>query len=144
MGKRAFAFVIAWVATYVLAVAAATQSILAYLEGLGREVTFAERLEAIGHDIAGMVIPYGAIIGLAMVVAYGVVALIVRNRQGLRLPGYVLGGFTAVLAIHLGLRLAFDMNPVWATTTPLGLILQGLAGAVGGYVFFRLNSPKPA
>lgn len=65
--------------------------------------------------------------------------MIVRTRPALRLAGFVLGGFAAVMAIHLTLRMVFDMNPLWATTTPMGLILQGLAGAVGGYVFFRLN-----
>jgi len=139
MGKRVMAFIVAWLVTYGLAVTAATQSVLAYLEALGRKVSFGERLGAIAHDVAGMVIPYGALILLAMLVAWGVVTLIVRTRPALRLAGFVLGGFAAVMAIHLTLRMVFDMNPVWATTTPMGLILQGLAGAVGGYVFFRLN-----
>ena len=139
MGKRLMAFVVAWFATYLLAVTAATQSVLGFLESLGREVTLADRLAAIGHDIAGMVVPYGAIILVALLIGFGVVTLIVRRSASLRLAGYVIGGFAAVLAIHLGLRLAFDMNPVWATTTALGLMLQGLAGAVGGYLFVRIN-----
>jgi hypothetical protein len=144
MGKRVVAFVMAWVVTYVLAVTAATQSVLAYLEALGREIAFGQRLSAIGHDLTAMVIPYGALILLAMLIAWGVVTLIVRTRPSLRLAGFVLGGFAAVMAIHLTLRLVFDMNPVWATGTPMGLIMQGLAGAVGGYVFFRANRLVPS
>lgn len=144
MGKRVLAFVVAWVATYVLAVTAATQGVLAFLESLGRDIAVSERLAAIGHDLAGMVVAYGGLILVAMLVAWGVVTLIVRQRPSLRLPGFVLGGFAAVLAIHLGLRLAFDMNPVWATLTPAGLMLQGFAGAVGGYLFFRINRLSPA
>lgn len=144
MGKRVLAFVAAWVATYVLAVTAATQSVLGFLEELGRDISTGERLGAIGHDIAGMVVPYGAIILIALMIAFSVVALIVRRAPHLRLTGYVLGGFVAVMAIHVCLRLAFDMNPVWATSTPLGLVLQGLAGAVGGYLFTRVNPAAAA
>lgn len=139
MGKRMMAFVLAWVATYVLAVTAATQSVLGFLEELGRQISMGDRVSAIAHDIAGMVLSYGALILVALLIAFGVVALIVKRATHLRVAGYVIGGFVAIIAIHMGLRLAFDMNPVWATSTPLGLILQGLAGAVGGYMFTRVN-----
>ncbi len=140
MGKRVLAFVAAWLVTYILAITAASQGVLGWLESLGRDISMGERLSYIGHDLTSMVIPYGAIILFAMAIAFGVVALVVRTAPNLRLLGYVLGGFVAVLAIHLTLRLVFEMNPVWATGSTFGLMMQGMAGLAGGYVFARINT----
>ena len=144
MGKRVLAFFAAWLVTYILAITAASQGVLGWLESLGREISIGDRLGYIGHDLAGMLMPYGAIILVAMAIAFGVVAMIVRALPNLRVLGYVLGGFVAVLAIHLTLRLVFEMNPVWATGSAFGLLMQGLAGLVGGYAFVRINSRVPA
>ncbi len=140
MGKRVLAFVAAWLVTYILAITAASQGVLGWLESLGREISIGERLGYIGHDLASMVMPYGVIVLLALAIAFGIVALIVRALPNLRVLGYILGGFVAVLAIHLTLRFVFEMNPVWATGTAFGLLMQGMAGLVGGYVFVRINS----
>lgn len=144
MGKRVLAFIAAWLTTYILAVTAAAQGVLGWLESLGREISISDRLGYIGHDLTGMIMPYGVIILVAMAIAFGVVALIVRAAPNLRVLGYVLGGFVAVLAIHLTLRFVFEMNPVWATGSAFGLLLQGLAGLVGGYTFVRINNRAAA
>jgi len=144
MGKRVLAFVAAWLITYILAVTAASQGVLGWLESLGRKISIGERFTYIGHDLASMIIPYGAIILLSLAIAFGIVGLIARAVPNLRLLGYILGGFVAVLAIHLTLRFVFEMNPVWATGSAFGLMMQGMAGLIGGYVFARINSPARA
>ena len=143
MGKRVLAFVAAWVVTYILAVSAASQAVLGWLESLGRDITLSQRMSYIGHDLAGMIVPYGVVILVALGIAFLVVALVVRKSPNLRLMGYVLGGFIGITAIHLTLQLVFGMTPVWATVSPFGLLMQGLAGLVGGYVFVRINPRSP-
>ena len=143
MGKRVLAFVAAWVVTYILAVSAASQAVLGWLESLGRDITLSQRMSYIGHDLAGMIVPYGVVILVALGIAFLVVALVVRKAPNLRLMGYVLGGFIGITAIHLTLQLVFGMTPVWATVSPFGLLMQGLAGLVGGYVFVRINPRSP-
>ena len=144
MGKRVLAFIAAWLVTYILAITAASQGVLGWLESLGRDISFSDRVGYIGHDLTSMIMPYGVIILVAMAIAFGVVALIVRALPNLRVLGYVLGGFVAVLAIHLTLRFVFEMNPVWATGSAFGLLMQGLAGLVGGYTFVRINNRATA
>ena len=144
MGKRVLAFIAAWLVTYVLAITAASQGVLGWLESLGRDISFSDRVGYIGHDLTSMIMPYGAVILIALAIAFGVAALIVRAMPNLRVLGYVLGGFIGILAVHLTLRLVFEMNPVWATGSAFGLLMQGLAGLVGGYTFVRINSRATA
>ena len=140
MGKRALAFVLAFVATYVLASTAITQAGLAYLASLGREIPFGERLAAIGHDIVGMLGMFAPIVLVTMLMAYGVVALIVSRWPGLRLAGYVIGGFAGLVCVHLVIQAVFGMAPLWGARDAFGITLQGLAGAVGGYLFARFSA----
>ncbi|MCP5179706.1 MAG: hypothetical protein H6993_12615 [Pseudomonadales bacterium] len=141
MGKRTLVFVVAWLATFALGATAATQVVLAFLESLGRTIPFGERAAAVAHDLGAMFPAYGGLLLIALLIAFPVVGLIVRGRPALRLVGYVVGGFVAVLALHLIMRSVLGMNPVWATGTPFGLLLQCLSGAVGGYLFARLQRP---
>ena len=139
MGKRVLAFVSAFIVTYALAVATASQAVLAYLASLGREIGFAERLAAIGHDVVGMLGGFAPIVLVTLLIAYGIVAFIVSKRAGLRLVGYTVGGFAGMVCVHLLLQAVFGMIPVWGAGGAFGLLLQGLAGAVGGSLYTRIN-----
>ncbi len=143
MARRVTAFILAFVTTYVLATVAIAQANLGYLSGLGRDIGFAERLGYIGHDVVGMAGMFAPIVLVTLLVAYAVVALIASRAPALRLAGYVIGGFTGMVAVYLVLQAVFGMNAVWATASAFGLTVQGLAGAVGGYVFARVN-PRSA
>ena len=143
MGRRVLAFVLALVATYTLASVAISQAVLAYLASLGRDVGFGERLAAIGHDLVGLLPVFGVIVLVTLLIAYGVVALIAARAPGLRLIGYVIGGFSGMVAVHLLVQAQFEMAPIWSVRDAYGILLQGLSGAVGGYLFARLN-PRPA
>ena len=144
MGRRALAFVSAAIATYILATVAVTQGNLGYLASLGREITFGERVGAIGHDLLGMIGMFGPIVLVTLLFAYGVVALIVSRAPALRMIGYIAGGFAGMVAVHLILQAVFGMAPVWAARDAFGMLLQGLAGAVGGYVFYRMTAAAVA
>ena len=49
-------------------------------------------------------------------------------------------GAAALVCIHVTLNLALGLTPVAIARSPGGLLVQGLAGAAGGYVYTRLNA----
>jgi len=141
--RRVGAFLSAVLVSYVLAAIAATQSVLARLPEMGVPVTFAQRISVTAHDLTGMASSYLPLIAVALLIAFLVTALVGKYLSVSRTALYMLAGGVAVVCIHLGLEAAFGIAPVAATRTVLGLLVQGLAGAVGGYAFARISS-KPA
>lgn len=144
MLRRLIAFVVAVLLASVLAVAASTQFVLAELAAVGVEFSMADRLAMTGHDILGMGVTYLPIMAVALLIGFVVAALVIRYLlPGWQRVGYTLAGFVAVLAI-LGLMLAvFGLMPIAGARSLSGMLAQGLAGAVAGYLFARLLDAKP-
>ena len=53
--------------------------------------------------------------------------------------GYTVGFFVAIIAMHLIMTAVLNVTPIAAARFFGGLLQQGFAGAVGGYVFYRLG-----
>lgn len=138
------AYVSAVLLAYAFAAVAATQSVMARLADMGVEVSFGVRLQTTLQDLAGMAAMYLPIIAAAFAVAFPVAALVSRFLPGWRSLGYPLAGGVAILAVHFILNQTFNITPVAAARTPLGLAFQGLAGVLGGYVCLRLLPARPA
>ena len=76
----------------------------------------------------------------ASCITFLVTAMLVRRLPGWRRLLFPLAGAVAMVALHLTLKAAFDITPIAAARSGTGLLLQALAGAVGGYV---LTLTKP-
>ena len=137
--KTIGAFLLAVIITYVIGSIASTQTILANVVELGVAVGWSDRLSATMHDLVGMAPTYLPVILVGFLIAFAVTALILRFAPNLRSIGYVLAGVTAVLTVHMAMQALLGMHPLPATRTLIGLLLQGAAGAVGGYVFVRIT-----
>ncbi|HEY5644351.1 MAG TPA: hypothetical protein VIS76_00280 [Pseudomonadales bacterium] len=133
------AFLAAVLVAYVIGAALATQHVLGALTMMGMNIDFGIWAHATLHDLFGMFATYGPLIGVAFLVALPVVLLACRGRPEWRRPAYVVGFFAAMIVMHLLMPAVLNVNPVAATRFFGGLMLQGLAGAVGGYVFFLLG-----
>lgn len=133
------AFLVAVLVAYLIGAALATQHVLGSLTTMGMNIDFGIWVHATLHDLIGMFSTYAPLIAVAFLVALPVVLLVCRGRPGWRRLGYVVGFFTAIIVMHLLMPLVLNVNPVAATRVFSGLIQQGLAGAVGGYVFYRLG-----
>lgn len=133
------AFIVAILATYLIGAALATQHVLAQLTSMGMNIDFGIWAHTTLHDLIGMAGTYLPLISVAFLVALPVVLLICRMRPGWRRIGYTVGFFAAIMAMHLLMPLVLNVNAVASTRTLSGLLQQGLAGAVGGYLFFRLG-----
>lgn len=129
------AYLAAVLVTYTGAVIAHSQSVAARLHEMGVDESLAVRLEHTLHDLVGMSGLFLPIIALALAIAFPFARLVMRLLPRWRAVGYPLAGGAAVLAVHVLLAVTFEITPVAAARTALGLTLQALCGVLGGWVF---------
>lgn len=133
------AFLPAVIVAYLLASILFTQTILATVQSFGLEVSFAQRLGATWHDILGMASSYLLLLLVAFLIALPVAAGLTRILPSRRALLFTLAGFLAVVALHVIMKAVLGISGIAATRTLAGLVGQGLAGALGGYVYHRLS-----
>ena len=139
MLKRILAFMVAVLGGYVFAVLAYSQLNLSNLTDMGVAVGFSDRFGTFAHDVLSMTSMYLPIMTVALLVAFLLAALVLRWVPHLRVLGYVLAGTVGMLAVILFFKVAIGTNPIAVTRTLVGLISQGLAGAVAGLVYVRVT-----
>ena len=139
MIRKLAAYLLAVVVAYTLASITATQSVIARLAEMGIDVNFADRLRMTLHDIAGMAGMFLPMIAAAFLAAFLMAALLCRWLGRRPIALYILAGAVALIAIHLTLNLAVGITPVAIARTMGGLLIQGLAGAVGAYLYAYIN-----
>ncbi len=101
-------------------------------------VDFGVWAQAVWHDLLGMFPTFAPLIAAAFVVALPVIRLVSRGRSRWLLIGCTSGFFVAIVAMHLAMTAVLNVTPVASARSFSGLLLQGLAGAAGGYVLYRL------
>jgi hypothetical protein len=138
------AFVAAVMVAYALAAFAQTHHVMSRLVDMGVDVTVGDRIRTALHDFVGMSPLYLPMIAIGCAIAFTVAAGVLRLAPRWRPLGYPLAGGAAVLAIHVILNQLFDITPIAAARTTLGLTVQALCGAVGGWLFGYLLRPRRA
>jgi hypothetical protein len=139
MIRKLAAYLLAIIAAYLLASITATQSVIARLAEMGVDVNFSERLSMTLHDIGGMAGMFLPMIAAGFLAAFMLTALLCRWLGRRPVALYVLAGAIALITIHLTLNLAFQITPVAIARTIGGLLIQGIAGAVGAYLYAYTN-----
>lgn len=139
MIRKLVAYLLAVFTAYLLASITATQSVIARLAEMGVDVNFAERLRMTLHDIAGMAGMFLPMIAAGFLAAFLLTALLCRWLGKRPVALYILAGALALITIHLTLNLAFGITPVAIARTTGGLLIQGVAGAVGAYFYAYTN-----
>ncbi len=138
MTKKFFAFLLGTVATYLTAVILVTQFNIARVTEFGYPVSFTDRLETTLHDIGGMLGVYLPLIAIALLIAWLFTGLLLTRFIKPSTFLYALAGFTGIVALHVIMQAALGMSGVAPTRTLLGLLGQGIAGAVGGWAFYKI------
>ena len=144
MTRKALAYLSAVFATYFVGTILISQFNIARITQLGFPVGMGERWQSALHDFSSMLDSYLPLVAIALLIAllvtsFGIMRLI--NKPNVLYP---LAGFVALIALHLILYLVFDISPIAPTRTLAGLLTQGLAGAVGGYVYLKFAKPQRA
>lgn len=142
--KAVAGFLAAVLTTYVLGAAFVSQGNIAAVIGMGFEITFAHRLDALIHDITHMYDRFLPLVTIGLAIGLGVATGIIRLFPDLRLVGYVSAGFVAMIALHVIMKATLGLTGVAPTRELTGLLAQGLAGGLGGLVFHWLTLPRPA
>jgi hypothetical protein len=140
MLKVTFAFIAAVFVTYFVGAVIATQSVMNRLADMGGPVNMSVRLQATLHDLPGMFPTYAPLVAIGLLAGFLVARLVLRFVPDWRTVGYACAGFVAIVATHLIMKSTFDITPVAVTRTALGLLAEGAAGLLGGWVFARLSA----
>ena len=128
---------------YALASLSATQVVVSRLAAMGVSVGWSERVAMSLQDLAGLAPMFLPMVAFALLVALLCAALVCRYLARWRTALYVLAGATALVIIHVTLRLTFGLTPVAAARTAGGLVLQALAGGMGGLTYVYLARRHP-
>ncbi len=136
-----FAWLAAVIATSVLASILSTQFVLAGLQGLGVEISLAQRFSMTLADF-GILPLMGMAVAACFMVGFSVATLAARFVGGDRTLWLVAAGAAALVAELLIMRATLGLMPVSGARTTAGLLAQGVAGGVGGWLFARLTSRR--
>ena len=134
---RIVSFTLALVTAWLLASITATQSVITSLAGMGVDINLVENLNMTLKDLAAMAGTFLPLIAAGYLAAFLVAWMLCHWWPHWRLGLYILAGASALVAIHLILNLAFGITPIAIGRSAVGLFIQGLAGATGGYVYAR-------
>lgn len=125
------AFVVACLATYVLAVIANAQSVIA---AHGVPVSLSDRFNMTAFDISNMGL-YLVIIAVALLLGFAIAALVKRFLPKMARFAYPIAG-AAALGMVLGLMyIVFQTIPISGARSALGFVSQVIAGGIGGWIF---------
>lgn len=142
MIKKLIAYLICVATTYLIGVALVSQFNLARISELGHQVGMNDRLQTVFHDWLGMLATYLPLIAIALLIALLFTGLLLTRFISRSPVLYVLAGFVALVALHQIMYVVLGLTGIAATRTLFGLLAQGLAGAIGGYVYYRLSNPS--
>ena len=133
-------YLLAVLVTYILGAAFVSQGNIAAVTSMGFEISMEQRFEAMMHDITSMYDIYLILIAIALLIALPVAEFIIHRFPELRMVGYLSAGFVAMVAIHVILKAVLGLSGIAPTRELFGLLAQGIAGALGGFVFHYVNS----
>ena len=132
-------YLLAVLVAYVSGAVFVSQGNIAAVSAMGFEITLGQRVDAMVHDVSNMYDIYLILIAIGLMIALPVAALIIRSFPDLRLIGYVSAGFITMIAIHVILKAVLGLSGIAPTRDVIGLIAQGLSGAMGGLVFYYMT-----
>ncbi len=144
LARRLGAWLLAVAAAYLIASITATQAVVVELGHMGVDVPPGERALMTGKDILGMASTLLPMIAFALLVAFMAAALCCRWLERWQVAVYALAGASGLITIHLTLNLALGLTPVAIARSVGGLMLQGLAGGIGGFTYILLIRRQPA
>jgi predicted membrane-bound dolichyl-phosphate-mannose-protein mannosyltransferase len=135
-------FILATIVTAMLACLAQTQMVLHGLSQLDVQISFSERLYMSWQDLAGLLPSYGSIILLGLAIGFGATKLI-RRYTSIKSPNlYIFAGGAVMAVILIAMQPVLGVTLIAGARSSFGIILQIIAGMIGGFCFMRLRKPQ--
>ena len=111
-------------------------------EGAGPvALPMAERINWIGHDLIGLEPLYGALTGVALLIAFAAGSLLSRFT-GLRWIVFPVSGAVAIFVLFTVMKMQLGTVGVFGARGEMGLGAQMLAGLLAGALFAALTRPQ--
>lgn len=138
-----FSLSLATVLTTALASIFSTQMILAKLINIGADVNLSQRLSMTVYDMMHFGSLYGLFIFIAFIIAFLTSHFITQSFNTPRRLTYILAGGVAIaVMLWLMKQVFFGVPIVGGARDTTGLILQILAGMMGGAFYETFSRPK--
>ena len=140
--RNIVAFLIAWVFFVVIGEGIMSQFVLREVSNMGLVVPFSLRIQTTLQDIVGMAPLFGAIFGVALLLALLAGAGVKRFLPQLRTAIYVTACFIGVADALIAMKTAFSITAIAGTRDFDGFLALCLVGGFSGYVFSKLSIKK--
>ena len=141
--KRIGGWLAAVLTTVFIGIGLQTQNVLARLEGIGADIGLADRLSMTFYDLQYLGSLYFIFVGIALAIAFLIGGLVFHIAKFGRPLIYIAAGAIALLTMLLGMKEAFfDIHMIAGARDGFGISLQMLAGAIGGFIFSKINQPE--
>ena len=141
MKKIILAFICAVLSTALIASIFSTQSVVASLEEIGINRDMLTRLKMTVTDLASI-----KLLGLIVAACFLIGFLVAKFAQGWlggsRLYWFIAAGATAWLCALLLMSYQLQLMPLAGARTNVGLLVQAMAGAVGGFLFAKMTADQ--
>lgn len=131
-------FFCAVLVTFILASISHSQFVLSELVAVGIQIPIPDRISMTLSDLKGLLPGFGTIIAIAMLLGFLIISAVNRWVFNLGNVRFVIAGALAMLTALAAMHPIFDVSLIAGARTTMGLIMQCVAGAAGGWVFGRL------
>lgn len=141
--KHLVAFPAAVILTAVLASLCSTQFVLAELTALGIEISVSARIAMCFEDL-GILRSLLPAVAACWLVGFPVAHALEARIGGNRNAWFVAAGGAALVGELLIMQAVLGVTAIAGARSLPGLLCQGVAGALGGYLFARMTRvPRP-
>ncbi|MDO6546869.1 hypothetical protein [Pseudoalteromonas carrageenovora] len=130
-------FLVSWLLTFTLASLFHSQYVVNQLVNVGVVVSLSDRINLSLDDWLGLLPTYGAIIAIALAIAFLVTAKLTKNIKQYNMALFIVAGITAFAVVLIAIESIMNIHII-AGARGWGFYMQLLAGAVGGYTFSHL------
>lgn len=131
-------FLVSWLLTFTLASLFHSQYVVNQLVDVGVMVSLSDRINLTLDDWLGLLPTYGAIIAIALAIAFFAVVLLVKKFKKYSMALFVASGITAFAVVLVAIESIMNIHII-AGARGWGFYLQLLAGALGGLLFALLT-----
>jgi hypothetical protein len=141
MVRALLAFLPCVLGAYSLGAVLASEAMLRGIDAAGFPITLHDRLRVVLHDLPGLAPLYLPRTAFALAPAMLLAAALatipgIRDRRWLRASLCVGCGAAALILMHLVIRAYDPVHALGAIRGPGALLLQGVAGGFGAYLFY--------
>mgnify|MGYP000462892146 FL=1 len=130
-------FLVSWLFTFTLASLFHSQYVVNQLVNVGVVVGLSDRASLTFDDWLGLLPTYGAIIALALAIAFFVTAKLNKKFKKYSTQLFVIAGIVAFAIVLIAIESIMNIHII-AGARGWGFYAQLLAGAVGGFTFSQL------